>query len=113
MTKDRVDDLSQRRSRIDHHARPGDVLLGLVESDDQLPLGWVRAPLVVRTLVQPPVQRVEIDVEDEDLVAVVGCQYPYAMHGPDVVLVHGSSSERLASLGVALVGQPRSPSTAR
>ena len=123
-TKDLVDDVCERWRRIDPDAGPGDVFLGPVQSDDEIALRWLRAPLVSRSLVEPPVQGFEIDVEDKDLVEQIdepqevaraaaeegdrlvlfGHQGLYSTHVPDVMLVHGAV-DRFASLGIALVGE--------
>ena len=68
MTKDLVDHLRERPRRVDHHSAVRDVLLGPVQPDDEVALGRFRAPFVVRALVEPPMQGLEIDVENEDLV---------------------------------------------
>ena len=63
MTKDFVHDVCNRWGRIDHGARARDVFLGPMQSHDEIAYRLLRAPLVVRSLVEPPVQGVEIDVE--------------------------------------------------
>jgi len=122
MTKDLADHVRERSRRVDHHAGIWDVSLGAVESDDEVTLGWFRSPLVLRALVEPPVQGVAINVEDEHLVEqidelrevarasaeerdgflMVCHQSPNSPHVPDVVLVR-SGIGRFTSFGVALV----------
>ena len=94
-----------------------------MQSHDEIAYRLLRAPLVVRALVEPPVQGVEIDVEDEDLIeqvdelrevaraateegdalAMVGDQGLHAAHVPDVVFVRclprGLTSSRIALMG--------------
>ena len=45
------------------------ILLRLMPSPDEFPFRWVSAaPLVVRSLIKPPIQGVKVDFEDENLV---------------------------------------------
>src|SRR6478672_2551487 len=71
MTKDLADHVRERSRRVDHHSGTWDVFLCPVESDDEVTLGWFRSPLVLRALVEPPVQGFEINVEDEHLVELI------------------------------------------
>ena len=48
LTKDRADHIRERSRRVDHHPSTWDVFLGPVESDNEVPLGWLRPPLVLR-----------------------------------------------------------------
>ena len=68
LTKDLVDDGWEWWRRVDHDTGTGDVFLGPVQSDDEIALRGLRAPLASRSLVEPPVQGFEIDVEDKDLI---------------------------------------------
>ena len=124
MTNDLVDDLCERWRRIDDDSDTGDVFLGPVQSEDEIALRRLRAPLVSRSLVEPPVQGVDIDIEDEDLVEQIdeprevagaaaeerdglvpfGHQGPNSTHVPEVMLMHGAV-DRYAGLGIALVGK--------
>src|SRR3954452_16942438 len=69
--KDLVDDLCERLRRVDRHSRTWEVFLGAVEPDDETALRLSRTPLVPWPLVESLVQRIEIDLEDEDLVEQV------------------------------------------
>ena len=60
--KDFVDDVRERAAGVDHHSRTRDVFLGLVEPDDEIALRRSRTPLVLRALVESPMQGFEIDV---------------------------------------------------
>lgn len=121
-TKDLADHVRERSRRVDHHPGTWDIFLGPVESDNEVTLGWFRPPLVLRALVEPPVQGFEINVEDEDPVEQIDelrevarasaeerdgllmiChQSPHTPDVPDVVLVR-SGIGRFTSRGVALV----------
>src|SRR3954451_21918360 len=93
-----------------------------MQAQSELPLLGPSAPLVLRSLGEPPDQRVRVDLQDEEPVEQVeelrevpgptaeehhrrvpaGDQRSPLVHVPDVVLV-SSTLRRSASLGVALV----------
>ncbi len=122
VTEDLVDDVRERAGCVDHHARRWDVFLRPVEPDDEVALGRLGAPLVQWSLIQTFMQRVDVDVEDEDLIEQieelmkvagptaeeggalpsVGCSFSHKIDVPDVVFMVGRVG-RLTGLGVALV----------
>jgi hypothetical protein len=124
MAEDVVDDLHERAGRVDHHACGWEVFLRPVESEDEVALGGPGAPLVPRALLEPSVEGVRVDVEDEDLVEdiedhvevagataeegcallSIGSHRSDAVDVPDVVLVVGRVG-RLTCSGFALVGE--------
>ena len=126
--EDLVDDVRDGKRRINHDAGSGDVFLGPVQTDDEIALRWLRAPLVSRALVEPRLQGAKIDVEDEDFVKQVNelrevaraaaeersglvlfsHQGLYSTHVPDVVLVP-CAVDRLARFGIALEARALSP----
>ena len=61
-----VDNDGGRRSGVDAHRIVGNILFRCMQSHDQLPFARSSAKLVFRSFGKPPVQGVEIDVEDED-----------------------------------------------
>src|SRR6478735_3127615 len=124
-TKNLVDDLLDRCRRVDDNSVLGDVGFCLMPSHDEFAIRRLSAaPLIVGSLVEPPIQGVEVDVEDEDAVeeldecrevpgttaeecdlfTLVRDQGPYCGDIPDVVLV-AATLDRLPSFRVALVGQ--------
>jgi hypothetical protein len=67
-TEDLTNYVSDWSCRVDQDSPIWDVFLGPVESDDEITLGWLRPPLVLRALVEPPTQGFEINVADEHLI---------------------------------------------
>ena len=66
-TKDLVDDVLDRCGGVDDDAVLRDVFLRLMPSHDELAFRrHSAAPLVVRSLVKPPVERRKVDFEDKD-----------------------------------------------
>ena len=65
-TKDLVDNVLDRRGRVDDDAVLRDVFLRLMPLHDEVAFRrHSAAPLVVRSLVEPPMQRGKVDFEDE------------------------------------------------
>ena len=68
-TKNLVDDLLDRCRRVDDNSVLGDVGFCLMPSHDEFAIRRLSAaPLIVGSLVEPAIQGVEVDVEDEDAV---------------------------------------------
>ena len=63
-----IHDAFNRRSGIDDDTTLRDISLRCVQSRNQLPFARLSTKLVFWSPGKPPVQRVEIDVEDENLV---------------------------------------------
>ena len=65
-TKDLVDNVLDRCGGVDDNAVLRDVFFGLMPSHDELAFRrHSAAPLVVRALVKPPLQRRQVDFEDK------------------------------------------------
>jgi hypothetical protein len=68
---DLVDDLSERRGGVDDDAVRRSVFFGAMQTPDEVALDLPRPELVVPTLIESPVQRLQVDVQDEDCVEQV------------------------------------------
>ena len=97
-----------------------------MQSLDELPLRGSSAPLVVSSLVEPPVQGVTVDLEDEDAVeqvddvrevprasaevrhlgTLVGNEGSYPVQAPHMMLVR-AAGHRFTRSRVTLIGQFR------
>src|SRR5665647_1373628 len=67
-TKDLVDYVRDGRGGVDHDTVLRNVLSRLMQSRNELPFRLPSAPFIFRSLVKPPVQGVEVDLEDENAV---------------------------------------------
>ena len=125
MAKDLVDDLLERCGGVDDDAVRRDALLRLMPTHDASAFRrYAAAPLLVRPLVEPPMQRGKVDLEDEDGIeqtdelrevaraaaeerrrlARVGDKGLHLLDVPDVVLVT-EPVHRLTGLRIAPVRQ--------
>jgi len=122
--KDLVDYVRDRRICVDHDTVLRNVFSRLMQSRNELPFRFPPAPLIFRSLVKPPVQGVEVDLEDENAVKQLNevCKVPrtpaeecyrriiagdqgfYSIHMPNVVLVRAALN-RITSFGIALISQ--------
>jgi len=124
-TKNLVDNVLDRCGGVDDNAVLRDVFFRLMPSHDEFAFRRLSAtPLVVWSLVKPPIQRGKVDFEDKDAVEQidkfrevpcataeeygrfipVGDQGFYFVYIPDVVLV-SAALRRFTSFRIALVSQ--------
>lgn len=109
MPEDVVDDVSERTGCVDHYARRRDVFPRVMETNDEVALRRLGAPVVRRALIKPVMECVAVDVEDEDFIehveelvevagapaeeggalVAVGCDGSYEIDVPDVMFVVG------------------------
>ena len=69
MTKDLVNDACDRCGGVDDNAVPRNVFFGLKQSGNDFPFHWhPAAPLLVRSLVKPPIQCVKVDLKDKNAI---------------------------------------------
>ena len=69
LTKDLVNDVRDRRGGVDYNAVLRNVFFRLMQSRNELPFRWLSAaPLIVRSLVKPPVRCVKVDFKDKTAV---------------------------------------------
>jgi hypothetical protein len=106
LTDDLVNKLFEWDGSVDHDAVARDLSFRLVQSHNDFPFRWFAAPLV-HSAIKPAVQRVQVDLEDEDTVEqghelrevpraaaeechsliLAGDQGFHSTHRPDVMLV--------------------------
>ena len=69
LTNDFVNDARDRRGGVDRNAVLRNVFFRLMQSRDEFPFRWLSAaPLRVRSLVKPPIQRVKVDFKHKNAV---------------------------------------------
>ena len=69
LTNDFVNDARDRRGGVGRNAVLRNVFFRLMQSRDEFPFRWLSAaPLGVRPLVKPPIQRVKVDFKDKNAV---------------------------------------------
>ena len=69
LTKDLVNDARDRRGGVDYNAVLRNVFFRLMQSRNEFPFRWLSAaPLIVRSLVKPPVRCVKVDFKDKNVV---------------------------------------------
>ena len=66
-----IHDAFKRRSGVDYDTTLRDIFFRCMQSHNQLPFAWSSAKLIFRSPGKPPVQPVEIDIENEDPVKQV------------------------------------------
>jgi hypothetical protein len=119
-----VDNAGDRRSGVNAHRILRNILFRCMQSHNQLPFARSSAKLILWSPGKPPVQRVVIDVENEnpvkqinkaveisgaaaeegDRVALISGHGFDSVYIPNVMLVHGAI-QRFTSLWIALIRQ--------
>ena len=128
VTDDLVDHARDRYGRVDDSTDFRYFFFRSMQPHDQLPFRSTPAPLILRSLVKPPVQCVKVDLENKHLVKqidefwevprttakecygfiLVDDQGFHRVYMPDVVFVHGKAGDalhRFTSLRIALISQ--------
>ena len=68
LTNDLVDDAHDRCGGVDPYAVFRDVFFRLMQSRNEIPLRLFSTPLIDRSPVKPPIQCVNVDMQDKDAV---------------------------------------------